>query len=324
MKAQGYRIAESRRLVGVPPEGLLAEWGGGGADYWLDIQGSCHEALEHYLGAVEIDPILRRRCDEDTEEIARVFPAEGAIFFGLPVSTGVEVDDEPVGYLRALCLPRLVITLHAQPLPSLQQIAEMLESTAVLVAPTTSALVCGMLVRLSSSSIEEAQRTRRRIGALAEQMDRDADSVEIKQLLAERAALRRLESLEDESTPVYAMLKVTNNDQLNLAGLEVYYQIVLSNAAFLNRIVDRLDTRLDDLHQRFVINAQDKTNQRLALLTVISAIFLPLTLLAGIYGMNFEDMPELGLPYAYPTALVVMVAIAFGMWRFFKRNGWFD
>ncbi len=120
------------------------------------------------------------------------------------------------------------------------------------------------------------------------------------------------------------MLKVANNDQLNLADLDAYYQVVLSNTAFLTRIVDRLGGRLDDLHQRFVVNSQEKMNQRLAFLTVISAIFLPLTLLAGIYGMNFEVMPELGLPYAYPAALGLMAAIAIGMWRFFKRKGWFD
>ena len=40
--------------------------------------------------------------------------------------------------------------------------------------------------------------------------------------------------------------------------------------------------------------------------------------------MNFESMPELGLPYDYPVVLGAMADIAFGMWRFFKRKGWFD
>ena len=127
MQAQGYRIAENHRLAGVPPERVSEEWKSGGAGYWLDIQGDCHEVLEHYLGDIEIDPILLQLCDEDIEEIARVIPTDGAIFFGLPVSTGA--DDEPIGYLSALCLPRLLITLHAQPLPSLQEVADMLERT---------------------------------------------------------------------------------------------------------------------------------------------------------------------------------------------------
>jgi len=50
---------------------------------------------------------------------------------------------------------------------------------------------------------------------------------------------------------------------------------------------------------------------------------MPITLLAGIWGMNFEAMPELAHPYAYPVALAFMAAIGIGMFLFFKRTGWF-
>ena len=322
MQAQGYRIAENHRLVSMPPERVREEWKSGDGAYWIDIQGGCHEARERYLGDVEIDSILLQLCDEDTEEIARVIPTDDGIFFGLPVSTGA--DDEPVGYLSALCLPRLLITLHPRPIDSLQTIAETLQRSSVLVAQPTSALICATLVHLSSLSIQLAQQVRRRVGVLTGRMDQDANAVEIEQLLAEKAAVRQLETLDEEISPVYAMLKVADNDQLNLADLDAYYQVVLSNTAFLTRIVERLEARLDDLHQRFVVNAQEKMNQRLAFLTVVSAIFLPLTLLAGIYGMTFDAMPELHLPYAYPATLGLMVIIAVGMWWFFKRRGWFD
>jgi magnesium transporter len=61
----------------------------------------------------------------------------------------------------------------------------------------------------------------------------------------------------------------------------------------------------------------------LRVLTVISAIFLPLTLLAGIYGMNFQHMPELDDPYSYYVILGLMFVIALGMLLFFYRRGWF-
>ena len=81
---------------------------------------------------------------------------------------------------------------------------------------------------------------------------------------------------------------------------------------------------MEDLHQRYSVHIQEKSDQRLSVLTIISAIFLPLTLLAGIYGMNFQDMPELHLRYAYPALWGIMAVIAIGMWRYFKRRGWFD
>jgi magnesium transporter len=59
-------------------------------------------------------------------------------------------------------------------------------------------------------------------------------------------------------------------------------------------------------------------------LTVLSAVFLPLTLIAGIYGMNFEVMPELGYRFAYPLAIGSMVVLGLGMIAYFRSRGWFD
>jgi len=87
---------------------------------------------------------------------------------------------------------------------------------------------------------------------------------------------------------------------------------------------DWLDRRIGDLRSGFQMNAQDKTNRRLNLLTVLSAIFTPITLLAGIWGMNFETMPELKFPFAYPIAVGLMVLIGAGMYQYFRREGWFD
>jgi magnesium transporter len=57
-------------------------------------------------------------------------------------------------------------------------------------------------------------------------------------------------------------------------------------------------------------------------LTIISSIFMPLTFIVGVYGMNFRYMPELDLPYAYPVLLVIMLIIASSLWFYYKRKKW--
>ena len=64
---------------------------------------------------------------------------------------------------------------------------------------------------------------------------------------------------------------------------------------------------------------QNKINK---ILSVVAAVFLPPTLIASIYGMNFEHMPELSWPFGYPLALILMVCTAAGTFLFFKRKGW--
>jgi magnesium transporter len=59
-------------------------------------------------------------------------------------------------------------------------------------------------------------------------------------------------------------------------------------------------------------------------LTVITVIFNPLTFIAGLYGMNFRNMPELTWKYGYFYALILMVAVAGGLFIWFRKKGWFN
>lgn len=74
-----------------------------------------------------------------------------------------------------------------------------------------------------------------------------------------------------------------------------------------------------DLHMSGVSN---KMNKIMQVLTVISSIFIPLTFLAGIYGMNFEHIPELKWEYGYPTFWGAIIVIFIGMLIYFKRRKW--
>ena len=65
-----------------------------------------------------------------------------------------------------------------------------------------------------------------------------------------------------------------------------------------------------------------RMNEVMKLLTMLSTVMLPLTLVAGVYGMNFEHMPELKWKYGYPAALSLMAVIALGMVLYFRRKKW--
>ena len=64
-----------------------------------------------------------------------------------------------------------------------------------------------------------------------------------------------------------------------------------------------------------------KTNEKMKVLAVISTIFMPLALIAGIYGMNFQHIPELGWEFSYPMVLLFLLIVGIG-W-FLKRKVWF-
>jgi magnesium transporter len=66
----------------------------------------------------------------------------------------------------------------------------------------------------------------------------------------------------------------------------------------------------------------NRMNKVMKVLTIISTIFIPLTFIVGVYGMNFRVMPELEIPWAYPAVWGLMALVALGMLGFFKRRRW--
>jgi magnesium transporter len=72
----------------------------------------------------------------------------------------------------------------------------------------------------------------------------------------------------------------------------------------------------------YISSLSQRLNEVMKLLTIISTIFIPLTFVAGVYGMNFHHMPELGWRYGYPLVLFLMAAMAAGMVVYFARKGW--
>ena len=101
-------------------------------------------------------------------------------------------------------------------------------------------------------------------------------------------------------------------------------RVLLSTAGSTERTVLRLEKRVADLRHTYDAYQQDRINQRLAVLTILSAVFLPLTLMAGIWGTNFSNMPELQRENGYFVALAAMAAVASGLLLVFYYHGWFQ
>lgn len=91
------------------------------------------------------------------------------------------------------------------------------------------------------------------------------------------------------------------------------------------QVIDTVETLRDllgGLTDLYMSGVSNRMNEVMKVLTMIATIFIPLSFLAGVYGMNFEVMPELGFAWGYPTLLGIMAVIAAGMLVSFRRKGW--
>jgi magnesium transporter len=76
------------------------------------------------------------------------------------------------------------------------------------------------------------------------------------------------------------------------------------------------------VHETYLAGLSLRMNEVMKLLTVIATVFIPLTFVVGVYGMNFEHMPELGWRWGYPMVWLVMLAAALAMLVAFRRRRW--
>ena len=91
------------------------------------------------------------------------------------------------------------------------------------------------------------------------------------------------------------------------------------------QVIESLETYRDlqsGIMDLYMNTASNRMNEIMKVLTIMSTIFIPLTFIAGIYGMNFQHMPELGYSWSYPAGWVLMIALVIFMLILFKRKRW--
>ena len=91
------------------------------------------------------------------------------------------------------------------------------------------------------------------------------------------------------------------------------------------QVIDSVETFRDTISSMidlYLSSLSNKMNEVMKVLTIIATIFIPITFVAGIYGMNFENMPELGLQYGYLMAWGIIIAISIVMIAYFKKLHW--
>jgi len=238
------------------------------------------------------------------------------VFVSYPVPAGGEAW-EPARF-GLLGLDRLLVTIQ----PGSLLLDAVSLAKLKLREGTTAGVVCALALVHSARLRSHVVTLRRQGDVLTDRMDSDPWAVSLGEILALKRRVLALGGVVDEQLAVLQVLKASDLPVLPLRGLAEILQVAVEITKATDRDIDRLDRRVHDLHERLESAQQERINRRLGTLTVLSAIFMPLTLVAGIYGMNFDFMPELHYRYGYPLVLGGMALVGGGLgWYFRSRWG---
>lgn len=103
---------------------------------------------------------------------------------------------------------------------------------------------------------------------------------------------------------------------------KIFFRDVYDHSVQVIDTVESYRDMVSGLQDLFLSQISNKMNEVMKVLTIFAAIFIPLTFIAGIYGMNFENMPELSWPYGYLMVWGVFAVVGFGMLIIFKKKKW--
>jgi magnesium transporter len=120
-----------------------------------------------------------------------------------------------------------------------------------------------------------------------------------------------------------AISKMQRSDSpLVSEAIKIYLRDVYDHTI---QVIENIETFRDmsaSLLETYLSSLSNKLNEVIKLLTIISTIFIPLTFLAGLYGMNFRFMPELESPLGYPAVLILMLAVVVVIMAYFRKKEW--
>ena len=135
---------------------------------------------------------------------------------------------------------------------------------------------------------------------------------------------RNLIFLRNAVWPLREVINKLEKDESDLVhkNTKLFLRDIYDHTIQIIETTETLRDMISGLLDIYLSSVSNRMNEVMKVLTIIATIFIPLTFVAGIYGMNFKHMPELSWKWGYPTILSVMFLIGLGMFFFFKKKKW--
>lgn len=289
---------------------------------WIDMEGE-PEFAEKLLREQGFHPL----AIEDTFTLYHQPRVEEYGDHLFVIVRGIDFNsDQAVGELQTLKLAaflrtNLLITIHRAGLRSVRAVrARVEESGRAMHGGVVQVLwsICDEMIDLYFPIVDE-------IGVQMEKLEQevldDAEREDLQTILDMRRKLGVLRRTMLPHRAVFSHL-ANSRDALFDATASLNFRDTLENVLRLTDAIDQQRDQLSNVKDTYLSVVSQRTNEIMKVLTLFSAIMLPLTFIAGVYGMNFENMPELQSRYGYFAVLAVMIVVAIGMVTWFRRRNW--
>ncbi len=293
-----------------------------GGRLWVDVVGFADDArLEELARLFDLHPMtLADLVNVNRRTTVETLDERGLIITQI-LQLGTDEHPSDIVQLGLVMSDQVLLSFRERPGPLFQPVMERLERpTSRLRTEPVDYLAQALLDVAVDAAFPVVE-------AMAERIDEIEDRVMVGhghdvmiEIHGQRRALITLGRLLWRQRDL--MGRLLRDETLFRRETQIYLRDVYDRTVQLLDMIEttrELAASLVEIHLSISAN---RSNQIMKTLTIMASIFIPLTFVAGVYGMNFERMPELAWAWSYPLVLALMLLIAVGLLFWFRRRGW--
>lgn len=288
---------------------------------WIDLLEPSSEELAILRDVFHFHP-LTIEDTQSTRQPPKLEEHDGYIFL---ITHGVHPESSVSQFrTRRLALfvsDRYVVTVHVTKLRAPDDAwARLQQDGGALLASGTDFLLHFLLDGQVDRYVPFLEQYEPYLETLEDRIFHRPTSSLIDEILATKKALLRLRRISGHQSALLQRLCRGNLPMIGDRSI-LYLRDVHDHMLRVCELADAFRDVASGALEGYVSSVSLQLNQTMRVLTVFAAIFIPLTFIAGVYGMNFTNMPELQWHYGYFVALGLMAAVGLALWGYFRRKG---
>lgn len=283
--------------------------------YWIDAN---VEDLEELQVLFHLHELAVEDCLNEEEQRPKIEIYDTDHYF--IVINSIRFDDEEI-FLRALNIflgRHFIITVTGQKINELRMIKPVLLEEKVNSADRFLYHLVDLVV---DNYFSVGDRIEARIEALEEDILMHTRKSHLNEIIGLRSEILWLKKALGPQRELIATL---NRKELRLINdqLQKYFSDIHENAIKISETFDTYRDLMANLREAYQSSLANRANEIMRVFTAITTIFMPLTVITGIYGMNFDHMPELNTELGYFIVLGAMALVGTSMFFIFKKKDW--
>lgn len=285
--------------------------------YWVDFCQPNNEEIQQLVRFFHFHPLSIEDCLDDLKQRPKIDYHDTYQFI---VIHSLRKDDLRPIELDLFIGDKWIVSFHKEDIQEISEVWGSIQNDPII-QKGPFFLMHGLIDRIVDEYFPTIYRLENKLNTIEDNTMNESIADLIDQLFDLRADLSKLRRT---IIPMRDLLyRMISSDRLSyLKEQHLYFNDVYDHLLKLTEMLETYREFSSDIRDNYLSVNSNNMNTTMMTLTVFTTIFMPLTFIVGIYGMNFTYMPELNWHYGYFLVLTLMILIALIMFRFFVKKGW--